>query len=70
METLLSYAEITQLEQQLDDLEFDIYEENLGELYDLREDPFENLNLYSNAQYVTVKDRLTRELAGWRKRTS
>jgi arylsulfatase A-like enzyme len=41
-----------------------------GELYDLREDPFEKRNLYNNAQFVTVKDRLTGELAGWRKRVS
>ena len=41
-----------------------------GELYDLREDPREKANQYENAQFVTVRDRLSREIAAWRKKTS
>jgi arylsulfatase A-like enzyme len=40
-----------------------------GELYDLREDPRERVNQYENAQFITVRERLTREIAAWRKRT-
>jgi choline-sulfatase len=41
-----------------------------NELYDLRNDPREKTNQYDNAQFITVRDRLTKELADWRKRTS
>ena len=41
-----------------------------NELFDLTRDPREKANQYDNAQYVTVRERLGRELAGWRRRTS
>jgi choline-sulfatase len=39
-----------------------------NELYDLRVDPREKVNQYENPQFITVRDRLTRELEGWRKK--
>ena len=39
-----------------------------GELFDLRTDPREKANHYDNPQYLTVRGRLTNELAAWRKR--
>ncbi len=41
-----------------------------NELYDTREDPREKVNQYENPAFVTVRDRLTRELEAWRKRSS
>jgi arylsulfatase A-like enzyme len=41
-----------------------------NELYDLTKDPREKQNLYANAQFITVRDRLTKELEAWRKETS
>jgi arylsulfatase A-like enzyme len=41
-----------------------------NELFDLTADPREKVNLFDNPQFVTVRDRLSEELAGWRKRTS
>lgn len=41
-----------------------------NELYDLSSDPGEKKNRYADAQYISVRDRLTKELAAWRKRTS
>jgi arylsulfatase A-like enzyme len=41
-----------------------------GELYDLREDPRERTNLYDNPGYVTVRERLSKAVEDWRKRTS
>lgn len=41
-----------------------------NEFYDLGSDPREKQNQYDNAQYITVRDRLTKELAQWRQRTS
>lgn len=45
-----------------------IREEGQGhhELFDLRQDPGEFKNLYEDARYVTVRDRLWSELAAWR----
>lgn len=40
-----------------------------GELYDLASDPREKVNQYTNPQFSTVRDRLTQELAAWRKKT-
>jgi arylsulfatase A-like enzyme len=40
-----------------------------NELFDLTKDPREKTNQYDNAEYVTVRDRLTRDLAAWRKQT-
>ncbi|MGE5488445.1 MAG: sulfatase [bacterium] len=37
-----------------------------NELFDLRADPSERTNQYDNPEYVSVKDRLTAELAAWR----
>ncbi|HWR52748.1 MAG TPA: sulfatase-like hydrolase/transferase [Bryobacteraceae bacterium] len=41
-----------------------------NELFDTREDPRERVNQYENSAFVTVRERLTRELAAWRKQTS
>jgi arylsulfatase A-like enzyme len=38
-----------------------------NELFDLRGDPGEKTNHYDNPQYVTVRDRLAKDLAAWRK---
>jgi arylsulfatase A-like enzyme len=39
-----------------------------GQLFDLRADPREKVNQYENPAFVTVRDRLTAELAAWRKK--
>lgn len=41
-----------------------------NELFDTREDPRERVNQYNNPAFVTVRERLTRELATWRKQYS
>jgi arylsulfatase A-like enzyme len=41
-----------------------------GELYDLRMDPRERVNQYSNPQFLTVKTGLTADLAKWKQRYS
>jgi arylsulfatase A-like enzyme len=41
-----------------------------NELYNLRTDPREKANLYDNAQFITVRDGLSQELAEWRRKTS
>jgi arylsulfatase A-like enzyme len=41
-----------------------------NELFDVARDPREKVNQYENAQFVTVRERLTKELAEWRRRTS
>lgn len=41
-----------------------------NELYDLRVDPRERVNQYDNQQFLQVKNALTREIAGWRKKYS
>lgn len=41
-----------------------------NELFDLRSDPREKVNQIGNAQYLTVKERLTRELTDWKSRYS
>jgi arylsulfatase A-like enzyme len=41
-----------------------------GELYDLRTDPREKTNQYDNPQFVTVRERLRKELDAWRKKYS
>lgn len=38
-----------------------------NELYDLRQDPRERTNQYDNPGFLTVRDRLSQELAAWRK---
>jgi len=40
-----------------------------NELYDLRTDPREKRNENENPAFLTVRDRLVQQLAGWRKRT-
>jgi arylsulfatase A-like enzyme len=42
--------------------------EGPNEFYDLRSDPRERTNQYDNPSYITMRDRLTKELAGWQKR--
>ena len=39
-----------------------------NELYDLRADPREKTNQYDNPLFLQVRERLTRELEGWRKK--
>jgi arylsulfatase A-like enzyme len=41
-----------------------------NELFDLTKDAGERMNRYDDPQYVTVRNRLTKELEEWRKRTS
>ena len=41
-----------------------------GELFDINADPREKTNQYANPQFITVRDRLTKDLAAWRQRTS
>jgi arylsulfatase A-like enzyme len=41
-----------------------------NEFYDLTKDRGERSNQYDNPQYVTVRDRLMKELEDWRRRTS
>jgi hypothetical protein len=41
-----------------------------NELFNLRADPREQTNQYDNPQFITVRDRLSRELAAWRKQYS
>jgi arylsulfatase A-like enzyme len=41
-----------------------------GELYDLTADPREKVNHYANPQFVSVRDRLSADLAVWRKKYS
>jgi arylsulfatase A-like enzyme len=41
-----------------------------NELFDIASDPAEKANRYDDPQYITVRNRLTSELAAWRKRTS
>jgi hypothetical protein len=38
-------------------------------LFDLRADPREKTNQYDNPTYITVRDRLRRDLDAWRKRS-
>lgn len=44
--------------------------EGPNELYDLRGDARELANQYENAQYITVRQRLTTRLAAWREQTA
>jgi arylsulfatase A-like enzyme len=41
-----------------------------NELYDVRSDPREKTNQYENPQFVTVRERLAKELADWRQQYS
>jgi arylsulfatase A-like enzyme len=41
-----------------------------NELFDVANDPRERVNQYENPQFVTVRDRLGKELAAWRQATS
>ncbi len=42
--------------------------EGMNELFDLRRDPRERINFYDDPGYVTIRERLTEELAAWKKR--
>ena len=44
--------------------------EGPNELYDLKLDPNERRNQYENPQFITVRDRLLKDLAAWRQQTS
>jgi hypothetical protein len=39
-------------------------------LFDIRSDPGEKANQYDNPQFITVRERLAKELAAWRKQYS
>jgi arylsulfatase A-like enzyme len=41
-----------------------------NEMFDLRSDPREKVNVYDNPAFVTVRDQMRRELDDWRKRSS
>jgi hypothetical protein len=41
-----------------------------GELFDIASDPREKVNQYENPAFITVRQRLTKELENWRSRTS
>ena len=41
-----------------------------NELFDITADPKEKMNRYDDPQFVSVRQRLTNELAAWRKRTT
>jgi arylsulfatase A-like enzyme len=41
-----------------------------NELYDDRADPRERVNQYENRQFVTVRDQMTKDLAGWKAKYS
>jgi arylsulfatase A-like enzyme len=41
-----------------------------NELFDIRSDPGEKANQYDNPQFITVRERLAKELAAWRKQYS
>jgi choline-sulfatase len=41
-----------------------------NELFDLRADPREKVNQYSNPQFLTARDRLAKELSEWKSRYS
>jgi arylsulfatase A-like enzyme len=41
-----------------------------NEFYDLTADPREKANLYDTPEFITVRDRLAKEIAAWRGRTT
>lgn len=41
-----------------------------NELFDLKTDPTEHRNVYDNPQFITIRDRLAKDLAAWRQQTS
>lgn len=41
--------------------------DQLDELYDLKNDPGENRNLYSNRQHQAIRDELQKQLSAWQK---
>ena len=43
---------------------------DLNELYNLKDDPFETRNLYSDAQYASVVSRLSSEIYRWQETTN
>jgi hypothetical protein len=43
---------------------------DLNELYNLRDDPFETRNLYSDAQYASVVSRFANEIYRWQQATN
>jgi arylsulfatase A-like enzyme len=45
-------------------------DEDLNELYNLKGDPFETRNLYSNAQYAPVVSRFAGEIYRWQEVTN
>jgi choline-sulfatase len=44
--------------------------EGPSELFDLRTDSHERINVYADQAYVSVREALTKDLADWRKKTS
>jgi hypothetical protein len=47
-----------------------VRDKDLNELYNLKADPFETRNLYSDAQYTSVISALAGEIHRWQQRTA
>ena len=45
-------------------------DKDLNELYNLKDDPFETRNLYSDAQYASVVSRFSTEIYRWQDATN
>jgi len=45
-------------------------DKDLNELYNLKDDPFETRNLYSNARYASVISKLAGEIYRWQEATN
>ncbi len=45
-------------------------DKDLNELYNLKDDPFETRNLYSDAQYASVTSKLADEISRWQETTN
>ncbi|MCX6596825.1 MAG: hypothetical protein NTV70_10705, partial [Acidobacteria bacterium] len=41
-----------------------------GDLFDIVADPREKVNQYANPQFLTVRERMTKELLAWREKHS
>jgi arylsulfatase A-like enzyme len=53
-----------------DGWKFCLRDKDSNELYNLRDDPFETRNLYSDAQYASVVSRLSGEIYRWQETTN
>jgi arylsulfatase A-like enzyme len=53
-----------------DSWKLSLRDKDLNELYNLKDDPFETRNLYSDAQYASVVSRFAREINRWQEATN